>query len=323
MGTAANDGDGPLPPDDAFAVLGNGTRMDILRTLGAAGEPLRFSTLRERAGVKDSGQFNYHLDKLVGHFVRETDDGYTLRRAGQRVIESVLSGAVTETPVIESTPIDEPCYLCGGVVQVRYYEERLESYCTECAGQFGERNRTGEWAGESESGYLGYHPLPPSGVKGRTPNEVHRAAWVWGNLEILSLASGLCPRCSARVETSLDVCENHDPSDGLCPECDREQVLNIVFACTNCIYEAGGSIVLVLLANRDLLDFTIRHGLNPVHPESTAAVNVLHSSLDEDVRSVDPFEAELTFSYDGDQLTFTIDEDLNVATVTGTSSTAG
>lgn len=93
---AESDSGGPtLPPDDAFSVLGNETRMEIIQELADASDRLPFSELRDRVGVSDSGQFNYHLDKLVGHFVEDTEDGYGLRRAGERVIEAVVSGAVT------------------------------------------------------------------------------------------------------------------------------------------------------------------------------------------------------------------------------------
>lgn len=56
----------PLTPEEAFAVLGNEIRVDILRALWEAGEPLAYSELQERIGVCDSGRFNYHLRKLVG-----------------------------------------------------------------------------------------------------------------------------------------------------------------------------------------------------------------------------------------------------------------
>lgn len=85
-------GDTTLTPDDAFAVLGNETRLEILRSLSDADGPVSFSDLREHVGMRDSGQFNYHLDKLVGHFVTQADDGYALRQAGDRVIEAILSG---------------------------------------------------------------------------------------------------------------------------------------------------------------------------------------------------------------------------------------
>ena len=64
-----------LQPDEAFVTLGNETRIEILRALQDAGGPLAFSELRDRVGVDDPGQFNYHLGKLAGHFVRKDEGG--------------------------------------------------------------------------------------------------------------------------------------------------------------------------------------------------------------------------------------------------------
>lgn len=73
-----------LSPGEAFGILGNATRVDILRTLAEAGlgETLSFTALRDRVGIRQGAQFNYHLDKLVGHYVTKTNDGYALRPAG-------------------------------------------------------------------------------------------------------------------------------------------------------------------------------------------------------------------------------------------------
>jgi hypothetical protein len=59
--------------------------LSILLGLWEAFEPfteenaVSFSELRDRVGTRDSGQFNYHLDQLTGHFIRATDSGYELR----------------------------------------------------------------------------------------------------------------------------------------------------------------------------------------------------------------------------------------------------
>ncbi|WP_436908077.1 ArsR/SmtB family transcription factor [Halosimplex marinum] len=73
-------------PAEAFELLGDETRLAILRTLADADEPLTFTRLRERCGVTDSGRFSYHLRRLCEYFVRETADGYELGPAGSRVI---------------------------------------------------------------------------------------------------------------------------------------------------------------------------------------------------------------------------------------------
>lgn len=104
----------PLAPDpvEAFEALADGTRLAILRALvdhqrEQPDEPaLSFTELRERAGVEDSGLFNYHLEKLVGRFVRDTGAGYELGYRGERVLRS---------PTVEEngTEPDEGCPVCG------------------------------------------------------------------------------------------------------------------------------------------------------------------------------------------------------------------
>ncbi|MBX0324154.1 helix-turn-helix domain-containing protein [Halomicroarcula sp. F13] len=304
-----------LAPDEAFAVLGDETRIGILRALGAAEEPLSFSELRERVGVDDSGQFNYHLEKVVGHFVAKSDEGYTLRRSGRRVVEAVLSGAVTETPAFERTRIEEACEYCGAPVEVRWRSGNVELFCTECAGRYGQSYGATKRPEPVAAGYLGRMPLPPAGLQGRTPDEIVRAAWTWSHLEMLAMSSGLCPRCSAPVETDVFVCEDHDASDGLCDRCDGAHAVNVGARCTNCIFRSGGVLVVVLLADTALLAFLTAHGLNPVAPDSIRRLNEVLADYDETVLSTDPFRARFTFGVDGDRLTLTVDDDLSVVGV--------
>ena len=307
-----------LSPDDAFAVLGNGTRMDILRTLGEADGPLSFSELRGRVGMRDSGQFNYHLERVVGHFVRKGEEGYALRQAGRRIVEAVLSGAVTEAPVIEPTRIDQPCHYCGSPIEVSFHSDRVVNYCTECSGK---SERPTDDSGEfvpAENGYLGALPLPSAGVEGRTVPEVFRVAWTWTNIELLSEASGICSRCSAPLEESVSVCEAHDEDEGLCERCGNRHAVEFYAACTNCINDLRGPFVFRLVADTDLLAFLTDHGLNPIAPSGEAIhrVDRMHMNYDEEVRSVDPFDARFTFTLDGESLTLTVDDDLSVVDAT-------
>jgi len=62
-------------PESAFMVLSHDLRLEILLALwDASGFSLSFSELRKAVDERDSGGFNYHLSKLLGHFVAETDD---------------------------------------------------------------------------------------------------------------------------------------------------------------------------------------------------------------------------------------------------------
>lgn len=297
----------PLEPDDAFALLGNETRVQILEALAGAEAPLAFSALHDRVDMRDSGQFSYHLDKLLGHFVEAADDGYELRRAGERVVEAILSGAVTEDPVMEPTPIDEPCHLCGGTREVSFRQERVATYCTECAGMYPGDNVPERVDVPEGYGFLGYLDLPPAGVQDRTASEVHRAARTWNLSERLPAAAGVCPRCSATLETSLNVCEDHDASEGLCSECGNRYTFGSYMACTNCPFSQGGVFSLALLGSTEMLDFLTTHGINPVAPTSER-FNAVFMDYEETVHSLDPPEASFTFTADGDTLTLTIDD---------------
>lgn len=307
MATEPDEEGSTLAPDDAFAVLGNETRMEILQALAKSDDPLSFSKLRDRVGMSDSGQFNYHLDKLTGHFLERTDDGYGLRRAGERVVESVLSGAVTAAPRIQPTTIDRQCPLCGASVRVSYHQEWVAMSCTECEGIYGESEATRDVEAESmEQGYLGGQPLPPAGIKERTPAEVLEAADTWSSVETLAASTGMCPRCSARLDQSLRVCENHDASDGLCEECDYRHAVQIDRSCTNCPFFSEGAAVIGIAANTDLLAFQTSHGLNPVIPTTEFYGTML--DYNEEIVSTDPIEARFTWAVDGDSITVTIDE---------------
>ncbi|WP_459193611.1 DUF7347 domain-containing protein [Halosimplex sp. J119] len=76
----------PAAVSDTFTLLSNETRVRILAALADAdAEAVRFSDLRTRVDVTDSGQFNYHLDRLRGELVAKTDDGYALTESGRAV----------------------------------------------------------------------------------------------------------------------------------------------------------------------------------------------------------------------------------------------
>lgn len=296
-----------LSPDDAFGVLGDETRLDILRALGDADDPLSFSALYDRVETRDSGGFNYHLERLTGHFVHKSESGYTLRRAGRRVIEAVLSGALTDDPTLARTRIDQSCWRCGAPIEIGWRAGSMEMFCTECPGRFRKHHGTERSDSLTLEGYLGRLPLPPAGLQDRTPEEALRAAWTWGNLEMLSMASRICPRCSATLDHDVTVCEDHDPTEGLCSSCKGRYAAGITFVCTNCVFEAGGGFAVALLDDTDLLSFITSHGFNPISPESLRPLNEVHGDYDEEILSVDPFEARFTFSIGDDTLTLTVE----------------
>lgn len=292
-----------LSPNEAFALLGNETRVAILRTLGEVDEPLSFTELRKRVGIRQGAQFNYHLDKLVGHFVRRSERGYELRESGKRIIEAVLSGAVTDDPSIEPTQIDMPCTYCGAPIEISYRQDWLETYCTECAGAYTWKRR--ESIDQSRGGHLGGALLPAAGVIDRTPTEVFIAALSWGHLRLIANAAGFCPACSSSLERRWTVCETHETTDEVCEVCGQRFAVRIHLDCPNCIHRVEGLFVNGIMANTEVQAFLMSHGINLLQPSSNPWWEF---DFDEEVVSTEPLQARFTLSVGDDELVIVLDD---------------
>ena len=305
-----------MTPEEAFAVLGEETRLEILRALGDAEGPLSFSDLFDRVEYDDSSNFTYHLEKLVGHFVRKTDCGYELRQPGARVVEAVLSGVIDETPTIEPTRIDHECLLCGAPAVVHYREDVVGLYCTECDGMYGHPDPDDPTVPDelADCGDLGGYPLPPSGLQGRTPTDAFEAAETWEMSQVLSWGSGVCPRCTAPMEREVRVCEDHDGTADRCSRCGRRYAVLVDGSCTNCPRKTTGLAAHYLLPNTEFLSFLTSNGVNPVSPmPEFYRVLIDH---EEHVVSTDPLDVRLTFTVGDESITFAVDEDLSITDAT-------
>lgn len=303
-----------LSPDEAFALVADETRLEILRMLAETDKVLAFSTLFEHSEYDTRSNFSYHLDKLEGHFVSRTDEGYALRQTGRRVVEAVIAGTVTDDPVIHRVSTDRQCPFCSAPIEVSYQQERVEMFCTECPGIANHEESGEEFA--TQFGSLGAISLPPAGVDGRTPTELLNAAKVWTHLEILATSAGVCVRCSGIIEHSITVCEDHAPSGGVCDHCDRRYAVLFEVECSQCHYNREGIALACLLSKTELLSFFTDHGLNPLIPETHDRISESPANYEEQVLSIDPVRATFTFTADGDALTLTIDEDVSVIDVT-------
>lgn len=312
-----------VPPAEAFAALGDEIRMEILRVLGKADDSLSFSSLYERVGVGDSGQFNYHLKKLTGHFVENTDDGYRLRQAGERVVQAILSGAITDDPILAPTVIDIPCPYCSASTVLGYQGGIARHYCIECQGTYGEgavlptpsEETAAVWGGTEELGFLGGISVPPAVIQGRTPIEVFEAVHVWLELEFFAVGRGLCPRCSGPVERSVrSVCESHDLTERICPDCESRYAVLYQINCSNCHYNPSGSLVSLVRVNHKVLAFLTAHGLDPL-------TDGLEVNWNEELIDTDPLAARYTCTLADETLTVTVDDSLTVVDVTSSSST--
>jgi hypothetical protein len=121
-------------PTEAFDALRDERRMRVLEVLAERrrdrpDDPtLGFAELRKRVGVPDAGNFNYHLGKLRGRFVAQTDEGYRLTVAGVKVVSAVASGVYAEHEP-RSERLDESCPACGAPMRATVESGLLTVAC--------------------------------------------------------------------------------------------------------------------------------------------------------------------------------------------------
>ncbi|MFP9190066.1 ArsR family transcriptional regulator [Natrialbaceae archaeon A-CW1-1] len=315
---------GTLSPDDAFAVLANETRFEIVRTLWELYEPddpanvvkfsdlydgdtaVSFSDLYNEIGYSDTGNFNYHLEQLTDHFVRRTDDGYELTQAGFEIAQAVVAGTVRERPRIDATEIDAGCPLCDSPVVVDYDNHHLVASCSRCPGLW--QNADGD------DGVLFTLPLPPAGLSERTVEQTLHATLAFNLTRIRSFIGGVCPDCSSAVEQSLDICEAHAPGNrGGCPQCHRRHQIEVAEVCHLCKSVARGPITIAILAHPSVTAFYYDRGIE--HRFATWETFRRAQTVEEEILETDPLSIRITVPCKGDRLRLTLDETLDVVDI--------
>ncbi len=297
---------------EAFELLSNDIRLAILLTLwdatevGPEDDALSFTTLRDRVGVPQGGQFNYHLDKLVGQFIERTEDGYALRRTGENVIRTVIGGAGFDAPTLDQAEIELPCRHCGGQTALTYEDEWLYRVCTECPGTF-----------ETESvpdGCLSGYPLDPAAITNRTPEELFAVAKFLAMRNVHSKMEGICTECSGPTTRQLQVCEDHDATD-ICDACGRTDPIRAQLTCQVCGHWDIVPVDFCLAFHPEVVGFYYDHGVSiwwEVDDISTLRQIRELIQADIELTATDPPRVRVTFSCDDDILQLTLTDGLTV-----------
>jgi citrate synthase len=79
------------PLSQTLDVLSEPNRLELLLALYDSDGPLGYSALLDASTIEDKGKLNYHLRTLRGSFVSDTDAGYTLTTAGERLVDAVVT----------------------------------------------------------------------------------------------------------------------------------------------------------------------------------------------------------------------------------------
>lgn len=276
---------GALSADEAFWLLGDETRMAILRAVWEASEePVSFTGIRTRVGSPDSGQFNYHLNKLKGHFLSTDDGGYRLTQAGREVVRAVMAGTITRRPATDPVAIDARCVECDGGLVARY-DEYGHIECGDCRA-------TVMW-----------NEFPPAGLEGRTPAEFASTFDRWTRNRFRLAMDGICPNCAAEMSTEI-----LDPG----PEADDGIATN--HRCTNCSYEARVPLFGHVLYHPAVVSFYYERGVDVVGM-AYWQLQALAREFVEVVVSEEPWQAKISMESDGEELRVILDERLDVVDV--------
>ncbi|WP_435334129.1 ArsR/SmtB family transcription factor [Haloarchaeobius sp. TZWWS8] len=274
----------------AFALLGNETRVAILhelwRSLGEG--PVSFSDLRERVGMRDSGQFNYHLTKLTDAFVRKTDDGYSLRFAGMAVVGSILSGHYEQAGFDEPIPVEGACASCDGPLRFTYVDERATIDCADCG------------RGVSSASV-------PAGVfAGRDREDAPELFDRWLRAQVDRVAAGFCMACTG--PTTPQVAAENPPSETPAGTNSPQQPF-VVYECARCNERVTSSVTEAVTRHPAVVAFHHEHAID-LRTEPTWALDWLHVPVE--ILAADPLRVAFDVTLDDETLRLTVDEDLVV-----------
>lgn len=269
-------------PEGVFSLLGNEIRVDILRALWETPDThTTFSELYDAVEMSDTGQFNYHLGKLVGTFIRKTEEGYELSFAGEHIIGAVLSGVYTETGNIDPIDIDDPCHRCGGQLRAHYSDEYVRIECDDCEIVVIDLD------------------VPPGILDGRDRADLPRVFSQWIKSEYIQVLSGCCSACTGPITATID----SDPNKQLESMCVEHQ-------CTRCDRTITSNIGSVFIDHPAVVQFHDEHGIDL---RTTPLWQV--GWLFEDHATIiaeDPLRIRITATINDDTLSLLVDDDLTV-----------
>lgn len=274
-------------PEAVLSLLASDERIEILQALGETPETTQsFSELYDRVSVSDSGNFNYHLNKLRGSFVRKSD-GYELTHAGERVVGAIHAGTYTANATVDPVSVGWVCQLCGGEMVAEYADERAVVRCVDC----GEGTR---------------FPFPPGSLDQFAREELPRAFARWWHHTVKHIVDGFCLTCAGRLDGELVRLPRGDESDPT-PSMVR-------FECSRCGSELQLSGATLATFHPVVEGFLTEHGFDASARHPSQIWGDLDAS-DVTVRSEDPARIDVRFEYAGEAVLAEVGPDATVENV--------
>jgi DNA-directed RNA polymerase subunit RPC12/RpoP len=288
--------DEPIPPEDAFDLIGHDIRTSIIRTLqeefrrGSREAP--YSDLKSRVGVRDSGQFNYHLQKLVGHFVVKADGAYQLSYAGRKAASAIAGGTYNEQASIEPRSVAGACVNCGDEALVLTNSDaRFDISCSTCNTS------------------VVHMPFPPGAVDSYEVDELKTAFDRWVRSWNMLSATGVCPECGSRMQREI----TEDQGETTIGNVDIRYGLD----CTQCWMSGFLPIGCLLVDHPAVVSFHWNRG-HEVHSSYLWEFEWALSKEYQEPKEEDDRLVELSIPVESDELRITVNNSLDIVTITET-----
>jgi RNase P subunit RPR2 len=279
-------GDDDFISGAAFEPLSDETRLRIMHTLAKqyreepANPTMGFGELRKAVGRRDSGNFNYHLDKLRGQFIENTDDGYRLSPAGHEVISAVVAGTYDDHEPLGPIELPEDCPVCGSTLTARYESGLLRVAC--------------------EQDHQFRNTLPRRAVEDRSLEEIVHVMTLKTQQDLERVVEKVCPRCYAPLDWDVDVTE-------------LVGVPEVTTQCSRCGTVAEVPVAAAVINHPDVVAFYADHDVDVRHRPLWAPV--LWNAVSVEVASENPLEIAVSVQLEGEKLVATLDDSLDVRSV--------
>jgi hypothetical protein len=276
-----------VDPAEAFSLVASETRFVILQALwdlttGTGGPSVSFADLREASEIRDSGQFNYHLDQLTPQFVQKVDGEYQLTAAGRRVVGAAFSGGLTDMETtIDPRPVRD-CPECGGTIALQYGHGQMHVECRDCDNHEADIQ------------------APPALVATADTDELETLLGKHLLTEIQRLNRGFCLYCGGPLEAEFQ----RDDEGRL-----REE-WNVSFSCEVCGHVSYSLVSGVVLDHPAVVSLLHEAGIDLRETPLWELDPLLDAT--ERVVAEDPLRVETTIETGDTALTLQLDESLSV-----------
>lgn len=286
MGHTAESGDTPT----AFELMSHETRINILRELSIRQrnrlrDPLlSFTELRKRVGHRDSGNFNYHLDQLVGQLVVKESEGYRLSYAGLKMVGAMATSRYDRSNKEELPTVDAACRICGEAATASYERGVFHLECT--------------------AGHTFDVDVPKAPIERRTGTDLLEFVSCVTQQKMELAVQDVCPLCHGHLPSGIEIADEAEHTyqfQGTCEYCGAH-VCNTVGSC--------------LVRHPAVVAFLYEHDTN-VRSEPYRALDM--ETTETTVQSESPLRLRIVIQRGNEVLRLTLADDATVVDVERTT----